>query len=79
MKCKNQDSISHVFLAKRHKDFDPEAFNVAAEFPKLPQTLELVNQTVSIPTEPIVEQYTFKNVIEYPRLDDEMMEEFRNA
>lgn len=36
VKCKNQDSISHVFLAKRHKDFDPEAFNVAAEFPKLP-------------------------------------------
>lgn len=75
----NEDSISHVFITKKHKDFDAQAFNVSSEFPKLPQNLELVNQTVSIPTEPIVEKYTCKNVIEYKKMDEAMIEDFEGA
>ena len=45
----NENAVSHVFISKKHKKFDAQAFNVASEFPKFPQNLELVNQTVSIP------------------------------
>jgi len=49
------------------------------EFPKLPQTLDLVNQTVSIPTEPVVEQYSYRNVLEFASMDQDMMNEFQRA
>lgn len=52
---------------------------MSAEFPKLPQTLELVNQTVSIPTEPVVECYTYKNIIEFPRMDEASVMEFERS
>lgn len=45
----------------------------------MPQSLELVNQTVSIPTEPVVEKYTYKNVLEFKPLDEEMRCEFLQA
>lgn len=45
----------------------------------MPQTLELVNQTVSIPTEPVVDNFTYKNIIEYEAMDQDVQEEFREA
>ena len=45
----------------------------------MPQSLELVNQTVSIPTEPVIEKYTYKNVLEFKPLDEEMRAEFLQA
>jgi len=75
----NETSISHVFIDKQHQSFNAQAFDVSAEFPKLPQTLELVNQTVSIPTEPVVEHYTYKNVLEFHEMDEERMQEFERA
>lgn len=43
VKNQNEDCIQHNFITKKHKNFDAQAFNVASEFPKLPQNLELVN------------------------------------
>jgi hypothetical protein len=54
-------------------------YSVDHEFPKLPQSLELVNQTVSIPQEPDKEMYTYKSVIEYVPMSRSMKDEFHNA
>lgn len=43
MKVQNEDCISHVFITKNQKEFNAQAFSVADEFPKLPQSLDLVN------------------------------------
>ena len=43
VKIQNEDCVSHVFITKKHKDFNPQAFSVADEFPKLSQSLDLVN------------------------------------
>lgn len=79
VKIDNEDCISHVFITKNHKEFIAHAFDVSQEFPKLPQSLDLVNQTVSIPTEPVVEHYTYKNILEFPSMEAAMQEEFNNA
>lgn len=79
VKCQNEECVSHVFITKKHKDFNPQAFSVADEFPKLPQSLDLVNQTVSIPTEPVSETYTYKNVIEYVPMNEQMQNDFYTA
>ena len=34
---------------------------------------------MSIPTEPVVELYTYKNVIEYATMDEQMVKEFYGA
>ena len=57
--------MSHLFMRKS-KDFDP---NKAIDMPKIPQTVELVNQTVSIPKEPIKEEYAWRNIIEYKKIE----------
>jgi hypothetical protein len=72
----NEDCVSHAFITKCQRGFDPHCFDVTSEFPKLPQSLELVNQTVSIPTEPVAESYTCKNVLEYVPLTKEMRDDF---
>ena len=43
IKIQNEDCISHVFITKKEKKFDASAFDVSNEFPKLPQSLDLVN------------------------------------
>ena len=52
---------------------------MSAEFPKLPQTLELVNQTVSIPSEPAVECYSCKNVLQFAKMEQDLVDEFERA
>lgn len=78
VKLENEDAVSHVFIS-RQKEFNPQNFSVADEFPKLPQSLDLVNQTVSIPQEPNKEMYTYKCVIEYVPMNKHMREEFHTA
>ena len=68
-----------MFITKNHREFNAQAFDISHEFPKLPQSLDLVNQTVSIPTEPVVEHYTYKNMLEFTPMDAEMQEEFNRA
>jgi hypothetical protein len=36
----------------------------------------MVNQTVSIPSEPILEEFTYKNISEFKLMTPEMCEEF---
>ena len=79
VKLQNEDCISHVFITKKEKQFNPNGFDVSHEFPKLPQSLDLVNQTVSIPTEPVVEPITYKAVLEFKAMDAEMLTEFHSA
>lgn len=74
----NEECINHVFITKQF-GFNPQAYNIQNEFPKLPQCLELVNQTVSIPTEPVFEQYSTKTVKEYAYFTHEMQNEFYKA
>ena len=38
-----------------------------------------MNQTVSIPTEPVVEPITYKAVLEFKRMDEQMVSEFKSA
>jgi hypothetical protein len=55
---------------KKGKSFDPQAFfNLNQIWPKIPQSVELVNQTVSIPTDPVTEEYIWRNILEYKALD----------
>ena len=79
VKLQNEDCISHVFITKKEKTFNASGFDVSSEFPKLPQSLDLVNQTVSIPTEPVVEPITYKAVLEFKAMDAEMLAEFNSA
>ena len=51
---------------RKTQEFDP---NKAIDMPKIPQTVELVNQTVSIPKDPIKEEYSWRNIIEYKRIE----------
>lgn len=50
--------------------------DIMHEFPKMPSALNLVNQTVSIPQEPVKEMYTYKCVIEYVPMSKHMIAEF---
>lgn len=79
IKLQNEDCISHVFITKKEKQFNASGFDVSNEFPKLPQSLDLVNQTVSIPTEPVVEPITYKAVLEFKAMDEAMLAEFHSA
>jgi hypothetical protein len=38
------------------------------KYPKIPQSVELINQTVSINTEPQKEEFLFRNIIEYNKM-----------
>ena len=52
----NEDAQSHFFI-KKSKKFDSQAFLSKDEFPKIPQSVELINQTLSIPKEPVTEEF----------------------
>jgi hypothetical protein len=36
----------------------------------------MINQTVSIPTEPVVENYTIKTIFEFKKMEEIMINEF---
>lgn len=63
----NEKVTSHLFL-KQEKKFNPSNPSTLDQFSKskIPQALEMVNQTVSIAAEPEQHRYFRKNLLEYP-------------
>lgn len=51
----------------------------ADSHPKMPQALEMVNQTVSIPSEPVTEKFVWRNILEYEQCSEDQLDEFRSA
>jgi hypothetical protein len=51
------------------------------ERPKIPQSVELVNQTVSVPKEPVREDFVWRQILEYRDLSKEtqLKADFENA
>jgi len=60
-------AISHFFVAKTQQA-PTGAVLSQADVPAIPQSLELVNQTVSVPREPVSERYTWRQIVEYRQL-----------
>jgi hypothetical protein len=52
-----------------------------AEHYKLPQSVELVNQTVSVPKEPVKSQFLWRCINEYRNMGEspELIRDFENA
>merc|ERR1719460_3515794 len=76
----NEKAKSHFFMRKQ-RDFDPNnpSHLDSSAIPKLPQILEMVNQTVSIPQEPEKSNYLWRNIIEYSEPTEEDLERFNGA
>jgi len=55
-----------------------KCLNKADELP-IPNAVDLVNQTVSIPTEPVKEEYLQKVVLEYKQLSETEKKNFLDA
>ena len=76
----NEKAVSHFFMNKQC-EFNPSTPShlPADSIPRLPQALEMVNQTVSIATEPESSTYLKKNILEYPVPSDSDLEKFAAA
>lgn len=79
MTVDGEKAASHFFLTKKAKvnrTFLPEV-----DSPKIPQSVELVNQTVSVPKEPVSEDFVWRQILEYRNLaqDAELKANFENA
>ena len=66
---------------KKCDEFNPNTPShlPADSIPRLPQALDLVNQTVSIAQEPESSTYLKKNILEYPMPTDSELEKFAAA
>ena len=80
VQVENEGATSHRFM-KLVKDFNPTnpSHLPADSIPKLPQVLDMVNQTVSIPSEPVSERYLWRNIIEYAEPSDADLDAFEGA
>jgi len=76
-----EKAVSHFFLRKYEVGKMHSLINPAKENPKLPQSVELVNQTVSIPKEPLSEQFTWRCINQYRNMCDstDALRDFENA
>lgn len=76
----NEKATSHFFM-KKCDEFNPNfpSHLPADSIPRLPQALDLVNQTVSIAQEPESSTYLKKNILEYPVPTDTELEKFAAA
>ena len=76
-----EKAVSHFFLKKYEVGKVHSLLNQDKENPKIPQSVELVNQTVSIPKEPVKEQFTWRCINEYRKMSEspEAMRDFENA
>ena len=60
----NEPATSHLYIRKaRAFDACRPTTLAGAEQPKIPQALEMVNQTVSIASEPETARYLRKNIL----------------
>ena len=76
----NEEAKSHHFM-KKVTGFNPTnpSHLPKDSIPKLPQVLDMVNQTVSIASEPESERYLWRNIIEYKEPSDSDVEAFESA
>jgi len=76
----NEKAKSHSFMRKQ-SEFNPNkpTHLPANSIPRLPQALEMVNQTVSIAQEPESSTYLKKNILEYPVPTETELEKFAAA
>lgn len=76
----NEPAVSHLFL-RRAKVQDPNkpSHLPADAIPRLPQALEMVNQTVSIATEPESSTFSKRNIVEYSIPSDADLKKFADA
>ena len=76
----NEKAVSHLFMRKQGS-FDPNkpSHLPADSIPRLPQALDMVNQTVSINTEPESSTYLKRNILEYPVPAESELEKFSAA
>ena len=76
----NEKAVSHFFM-KKCNEFNPNTPThlPANSIPRLPQALEMVNQTVSIAQEPESSTYLKKNILEYPVPTEANLERFAAA
>jgi len=52
-----------------------------SDIPVIPQSVELVNQTVSVPKEPLKDSFVWKQILEYRNLaaNQQLKSDFENA
>lgn len=76
----NEPAISHRFT-KEVTEFAPEKpLTLPTDsIPKLPQCLEMVNQTVSIPSEPVKTQFIWRNIIQFKIPTEAQLQSFNQA
>ena len=76
----NEPAISHRFT-KQQTNFTPEKpLTLPTDsIPKLPQCLEMVNQTVSIPSEPVKHTFLWRNIIQYKIPTESELQSFTQA
>lgn len=67
----NEKATSHLWMRKSKKFDALDYFGISSTLPKIPQSVELVNQTVSIPAEPVNQEFIWRNIIEYKPLDSQ--------
>ena len=67
-------------MSKKKSDIKDLALD-DKEIPKIPQSVELVNQTVSIPREPVKEEFLWRQLLEYRCLSKhpDLIKDFDNA
>lgn len=76
----NEKAQSHLFLRKIHAfDANQPSHMPADSIPRLPQALDMVNQTVSIAQEPESSSFLQRNILEFPEPADVDLEKFASA
>ena len=76
-----EKAISHFFLTKKPDVSRSATILSDADQPKIPQSVELVNQTVSVPKEPVSEDFIWRQILEYRNLakEPQLKGDFENA
>lgn len=78
LKFNNEDAISHTFM-KQERKFTPSnpPQLQPSPFPKMPQSLEMVNETESIASEPVTTRFMQRNIVEYKQPSEDEFSNFR--
>ncbi len=65
----------------KHITLSPHANLSKLDIPVVPQSVELVNQTVSVPKEPVTESFVWRQILEYRNLGEspQLKADFENA
>jgi hypothetical protein len=74
-------AISHFFVTKRLSQDVAKGNLGKSDVPVIPQSVELVNQTVSVPREPLKDTFVWRQINEYRNLGEnpQLKADFENA